>query len=67
MRMHTAMHVLFPIPAPVTGGQVGETKSRLDFDVGELKLDKFELTEKMNARIQDDAPLKSLGVRCPSR
>ncbi len=59
MRMHTAMHVLGSlIPAPVTGGQVGETKSRLDFDVGELKLDKFELTEQMNARIQDDAPLE---------
>jgi len=59
MRMHTAMHVLGSlIPAPVTGGQVGETKSRLDFDVGELKLDKFELTEKMNARIQDDASLE---------
>ena len=59
MRMHTAMHVLGSlIPAPVTVGQVGETKSRLDFDVGELKLDKFELTEKMNARIQDDASLE---------
>ena len=59
MRMHTAMHVLGSlIPAPVTGGQVGETKSRLDFDVGELKLDKFELTEQMNARIQDDASLE---------
>ena len=32
MRMHTAMHVLGSlIPARVTGGQVGETKSRLDF------------------------------------
>ena len=59
MRMHTEIYVLGSlIPAPVTGGQVGETKSRLDFDVGELKLDKFELTEKMNARIQDDAPLE---------
>ena len=59
MRMHTAMHVLGSlIPAPVTGGQVGETKSRLDFDVGEHKLDKFELTEQMNARIQKDATLE---------
>ena len=59
MRMHTAMHVLGSlIPAPVTGGQVGETKSRLDFDIGEQKLDKFELTKQMNARIQGGAPLE---------
>ena len=59
MRMHTAMHVLGSlIPAPVTGGQVGETKSRLDFDVGEHKLDKIELSEQMNARIKEDAPLE---------
>ena len=59
MRMHTAMHVLGSlIPVPVTGGQVGETKSRLDFDVGAHKLDKFELTEQMNASIQEDAPLE---------
>ena len=59
MRMHTAMHVLGSlIPVPVTGGQVGETKSRLDFDVGEHKLNKVELTEQMNARIQEDAPLE---------
>ncbi len=52
MRMHTALHVLGSlIPVPVTGGAVGAEKSRLDFDIGEHKLDKEELTEKMNALI----------------
>ena len=59
MRMHTAMHLLGSlIPAPVTGGQVGAEKSRLDFDVGDLKLDKDRLTQKMNDLIQSNAHLE---------
>ena len=53
MRMHTAMHLLGSlIPVPVTGGSVGAVKSRLDFDMGELVMDKDELTRKMNALIE---------------
>lgn len=34
MRMHTALHLLsVVIPLPVTGGQVGSEKGRLDFDM----------------------------------
>ena len=34
MRMHSALHLLCAaIGRPVTGGQVGEHKSRLDFDL----------------------------------
>ncbi|MGA1758161.1 MAG: alanyl-tRNA editing protein [Pseudomonadales bacterium] len=59
MRMHTAMHLLGSlIPVPVTGGQVGAEKSRLDFDVGELKLDKEGLTDGMNALIRADSDLE---------
>lgn len=50
MRMHTGLHLLCAsVPCGVTGGQIGAVKSRLDFDVGELKLDKEEITEKINA------------------
>jgi misacylated tRNA(Ala) deacylase len=37
---------------------VGAEKSRLDFDVGELKLDKETLTEQMNALIRADTGLE---------
>jgi|TARA_B110000459_G_C16612637_1_gene496985 misacylated tRNA(Ala) deacylase len=58
MQMHTAMHLLGAlIDAPVTGGQVGLAKSRLDFDVGDLKLDKGVLTEQLNALIASGADL----------
>src|SRR4029077_14229507 len=41
MRMHTALHLLSAVlPYPVTGGSVGETESRLDFDIPEAGLDK---------------------------
>ena len=53
MRMHTAMHLLGSlIHVPVTGGQVGAQKSRLDFDVGELQLDKEVLTDQINQLIE---------------
>ena len=53
MRMHTSMHLLGSlIPVPVTGGQVGLEKSRLDFDLGEHQIDKEDLTIRMNALIE---------------
>ncbi len=52
MRMHTCLHLLCAVvPAGVTGGQVGDARSRLDFDVGELVLDKAEIERKLNALI----------------
>lgn len=52
MRMHTCLHLLCAVvPAGVTGGQVGEARSRLDFDSGDLALDKALITEKINALI----------------
>jgi misacylated tRNA(Ala) deacylase len=56
MRMHSALHLLSAVlPYPVTGGSVGETESRLDFDIPEAGLDKDEITAKLNAMIATDA------------
>lgn len=57
MRMHTCLHLLCAVvPAGVTGGQVGDARSRLDFDVGELVLDKAEIERKLNALIAANHP-----------
>ncbi|MEP0520758.1 MAG: alanyl-tRNA editing protein [Hyphomicrobiales bacterium] len=57
MRMHSAMHLLCAsIPFPVTGGQIGETESRLDFDMPE-NLDKEALTKTLNALVAKDHPI----------
>jgi len=50
MRMHTGLHLLCAaVPCGVTGGQIGAVKSRLDFDIGDMTLDKEEITTKINA------------------
>jgi len=56
MRMHTAMHLLCAaVPAGVTGGQVGEAKSRLDFDIGDQTLDKEAIQAALDAATATDA------------
>ena len=56
MRMHTCLHLLCAsVPGAVTGGQVSDGRGRLDFDVGELVLDKDEIARKLNELIQRDA------------
>ena len=58
MRMHTAMHLLGSlIKFPVTGGQVGAIKSRLDFNLDGVQLDKTELTEQLNQLIKSERDL----------
>jgi misacylated tRNA(Ala) deacylase len=58
MRMHTSLHLLSAvIPAGVTGGQIGESRSRLDFDSGEMKLDKDAIAAKLNDLIAADHPV----------
>ena len=60
MRMHTGLHLLCAsVPCGVTGGQIGAVKSRLDFDIGEMKLDKEEITEKINAFMQGNHDVTS--------
>lgn len=55
MRMHTCLHLLSAlVPFPVTGGQVGDGKGRLDFDMADSIPDKETLTAKLNELIISD-------------
>ncbi len=55
MRMHTALHLLsVVIPLPVTGGAVGETRSRLDFDMPDGLTDKDALEDLLNLAVERD-------------
>jgi len=57
MRMHTCMHLVCAlVEGDVTGGQVGEAKSRLDFNIPE-KPDKVALGEVLNKLINEDHAL----------
>ena len=59
MRMHTCMHVLCSlIEGDVTGGQVGEAKSRLDFNLPDTQLDKEALTAALNRIVAEDHPVQ---------
>ena len=52
MRMHTCLHLLCSVvPGAVTGGQVGDGRGRLDFDVPGSSLDKDAISERLNALI----------------
>jgi misacylated tRNA(Ala) deacylase len=60
MRMHTALHLLSAVlPYPVTGGSIGETESRLDFDIPEAGLDKDAITAKIAEMIAANAAVTS--------
>jgi len=55
MRMHTCLHLLCrAVDGVVTGGQIGDGKGRLDFDIPEATLDKEALTARLNAWIEAD-------------
>jgi misacylated tRNA(Ala) deacylase len=60
MRMHTALHLLSAaLPYAVTGGSVGDSESRLDFDIPEAGLDKDAITAKVNEMIASNAAVSS--------
>jgi misacylated tRNA(Ala) deacylase len=60
MRMHTALHLLSAaLPYAVTGGSVGESESRLDFDIPEAGLDKDAITTQVNEMIGGNAAVSS--------
>jgi misacylated tRNA(Ala) deacylase len=60
MRMHTALHLLSAVlPYAVTGGSVGESESRLDFDIPEAGLDKEAITARVNEMIASNATVTS--------
>ncbi len=60
MRMHTCLHLLSAvIPGDVTGGQVGDGKGRLDFNLPEAKLDKARIESELNRLINEDHPVRA--------
>lgn len=55
MQVHTALHLLsVVIPLPVTGGQIGPGRGRLDFDMPDAPEDVAALEERLNALIDRD-------------
>ncbi len=55
MRMHSCMHLLCAlVTGDVTGGQVGDGKARLDFNIPGDALDKDHLTRELNRLIAED-------------
>ena len=55
MRMHTALHLLsVVIPLPVTGGQLGADRGRLDFDMADPPGDMAALAGVLNSLIARD-------------
>jgi misacylated tRNA(Ala) deacylase len=60
MRMHTALHLLSAaLPYAVTGGSVGDTDGRLDFDIPEAGLDKEAITAQLAGMIAREAPVSA--------
>ena len=58
MRVHTALHLLsVAIPLPVTGGQIGTEKGRLDFDMPEVPADVQAIEEAVNRMIAQGLPV----------
>ncbi len=60
MRIHSCMHVLCSIiEGDVTGGQVGDGKGRLDFNLPDTQLDKEAIAAELNRLIAEDRPLSA--------
>ena len=60
MRMHSALHLLSAVlPYAVTGGSVGESEGRLDFDIPDAGLDKDALTAKLAEMVASNAAVTS--------
>ncbi len=55
MRVHTALHLLSVVlPLPVTGGQIGTEKGRLDFAMPDQIEDRDAIEDRLNALIDRD-------------
>ncbi len=58
MRMHTCLHLLCAVvTGDVTGGQVGDGKGRLDFNLPDTRLDKDQISAALNRLIAEDHPV----------
>jgi misacylated tRNA(Ala) deacylase len=56
MRVHTALHLLCAvIPGGVTGGQIGDGRGRLDFDLQDTALDKEAVAAELARLVAADA------------
>lgn len=59
MRMHTALHLLCNVVSfGVTGGQISADRGRMDFDMGDERLDKDEIAAELNRLVDDDHPTR---------
>ena len=58
MRIHTALHLVsVVIPLPVTGGQIGVDRGRLDFDMPDPPENLAEIEAEVNRLIDRDLPV----------
>lgn len=63
MRIHTCMHLLCSlVDGEVTGGQIGDGKGRIDFNVPGEALDKQALAEALNRLVAEDHPVRARWV-----
>ena len=63
MRMHTALHLLsVAMPYGVTGGQIGEDKGRLDFDMPEPPQDVAAIEARLNASVAAGLPVSAVWI-----
>ena len=60
MRMHSCLHLLCSlVDGGVTGGSISVEKSRLDFDLKDVTLDKEELTAGLNRLVEENHSLSA--------
>jgi len=58
MRVHTCLHLLCAvIDGDVTGGQIGDGKGRLDFNLPDTSLDKAHIEAELQRLIAEDHPV----------
>jgi misacylated tRNA(Ala) deacylase len=63
MRTHSALHLLCrAIDGAVTGGQVGELRGRLDFDLPDASLDRQAVEAQLAQWIEDDRAIRDLWI-----
>ena len=55
MRMHTCLHLMLGvIDGQINGAQIGEAKSRIDFDLPDTSLDKEAISAELNRLVEED-------------
>ena len=63
MRMHSCLHLLCSlVDGGVTGGSISVEKSRLDFDLKDVTLDKEELTTELNILVEENHALSATWI-----